>query len=450
MRASSTTRSAASSIVRAASTLGSAAAASSARPSSPLVPSSRTTNGTCGRICSNASISPRATSSPRVMPPKMLNSTAVTFGSERITSTAAVIASAFDAAAGVEEVRRRAAVLRDDVERRHHEAGAVAEDADVAVELDVGQVALLRHPLLRVLAREVAQRGVLGMAVERVVVERHLRVERDERALRRDDQRVDLDEHRLLRDERGVEALEERADRAHEVLVDAGLEREPAAVEGLEAEQRVDVQRRDRLRASPPRPARCPCRRASRASPAAPSRCGRRRTTRRLGRDLRRALDPQLVHGQAADVHAEDRRRVLARLRRVGGDLDAAELAAAADLDLRLDRAGEADRVGGRHRLVDAARGLARREPGSRDARRAAFPGIRGDPSARRGLYSTFILRGSPHPVSEGSRLMPLPSQDDVRHLRRLRNPDRLGDRHLGRLRRRGRSATASRSSAPR
>jgi hypothetical protein len=47
-----------------------------------------------GLICSNASIRPRATSSQRVMPPKMLNSTAVTFSLERITSTALVISSA--------------------------------------------------------------------------------------------------------------------------------------------------------------------------------------------------------------------------------------------------------------------------------------------------------------------------------------------------------------------
>ena len=77
-------------------TFGRFASASSARPSSSLVPSSRTTNGTSGLIWPNASISPRATSSQRVMPPKMLNSTALTFSSERITSTALVIASAFE------------------------------------------------------------------------------------------------------------------------------------------------------------------------------------------------------------------------------------------------------------------------------------------------------------------------------------------------------------------
>src|SRR5919112_1313270 len=47
-----------------------------------------------GLIWLKASIRPRATSSQRVMPPKMLNSTAVTLALERITSTAWVIASA--------------------------------------------------------------------------------------------------------------------------------------------------------------------------------------------------------------------------------------------------------------------------------------------------------------------------------------------------------------------
>ena len=92
-----------------------------------------------GLIWSNASISPLATSSQRVMPPKMLNSTALTLGSDRITSTALVIASAFEPPPGVEEVGGLAAGLGDDVERRHHQPGAVAEDADVAVELHVGQ-----------------------------------------------------------------------------------------------------------------------------------------------------------------------------------------------------------------------------------------------------------------------------------------------------------------------
>ncbi len=61
-----------------------------------FVPSKRTTKGTSGSIWRNASIRPRATSSQRVIPPKMLNSTALTLSSERITSTALVIASALE------------------------------------------------------------------------------------------------------------------------------------------------------------------------------------------------------------------------------------------------------------------------------------------------------------------------------------------------------------------
>src|SRR6202020_1100041 len=66
--ASSTTLAAAPSMVDSVYTLGSWASASRARPSGPLVPSRRTTNGTVGLICLNASISPLATSSQRVMP----------------------------------------------------------------------------------------------------------------------------------------------------------------------------------------------------------------------------------------------------------------------------------------------------------------------------------------------------------------------------------------------
>ena len=236
--------------------------------------------GTVGLIWANASIRPLATSSQRVMPPKMLNSTAVTFSLERITSTALRDRLGARAAARVEEVRGRAAGLGDDVQRRHHEPGAVAEDADVAVELDERQAALAGHLLLRVLGRDVAQRGVVRVAEERVVVERHLRVQRRDLAVGRDDQRVDLDEHRLFLDEGVVEPGQQRAERADDVGVDAGLERQPAGVEVLEAEQRVDVQAGDRVGVASRRPPRCPCRPAWRASPAGAWRSGRRRSTR--------------------------------------------------------------------------------------------------------------------------------------------------------------------------
>ena len=317
-----------------------------------------------GLIWSNASMRPLATSSQRVMPPKMLNSTAVTFSLERITSTALRDRLGVGAAAGVEEVRRLAARVLDDVQRAHDQAGAVAEDADVAVELDVGEVPLAGHLLLRVLVGHVAQRRVVRMAEQRVVVERDLGVERRDLAVGGDDQRVDLDERRVLGDEGVVELAQQRADRADDVGVDAGVEGEPAAVEVLEAEQRVDVQAGDRVRV------------ALGHLLDVHAALGGEHDQRLLGRaveddrrvvlrgDVGGRLHPHLVDGEAADVHADDVRGVLLGLVAVLGDLDAAGLAAAADLHLRLDHARVADLLGGRDGLADRGRGLAR---GDRD-----------------------------------------------------------------------------------
>jgi hypothetical protein len=52
------------------------------------------------------------------------------------------------------------------------------------------------------------------------------------------------------------------------------------------------------------------------------------------------------VHGEAADVHAQDRGGVLLGLRAVVRQLDPAGLAAPADLDLRLDRHRVAELLG--------------------------------------------------------------------------------------------------------
>jgi hypothetical protein len=78
--------------------------------------------------------------------------------------------------------------------------------------------------------------------------------------------------------------------------------------------------------------------------------------------DLGRLLHVQLVHGEAADVHAEDRCRVLLGLGAVLRQLDPARLAAPADLDLGLDHDWVTELLGGLH-------GLGNRW--SRDARQA-------------------------------------------------------------------------------
>ena len=59
------------------------------------------------------------------------------------------------------------------------------------------------------------------------------------------------------------------------------------------------------------------------------------------------------MHGETADVHAEDGLGVGPGLVLVRGDLDPARLAALADGHLRLDDARIADLVGGGYRVVD-------------------------------------------------------------------------------------------------
>src|SRR5438093_1304277 len=66
-----------------------------ARPSLARVPESRTTSGTRGFTSARTSRMPFATSSPRVMPPKMLMSTLRTRSSERTISSAAFTTSSF-------------------------------------------------------------------------------------------------------------------------------------------------------------------------------------------------------------------------------------------------------------------------------------------------------------------------------------------------------------------
>ena len=125
---------------------------------------------------------PLATSSQRVMPPKMLKRIAVDLrvGGDHLERVDDRVG--LRAAAGVEEVGGLAAGVGDDVERRHAEPGAVAEDADVAVELDVGEALLLRHPLLRVLDRAPPRASASSSWRKSArVVDRHLGVERDAR-----------------------------------------------------------------------------------------------------------------------------------------------------------------------------------------------------------------------------------------------------------------------------
>ena len=100
--------------------------------------------------------------SQRMMPPKMLTRMPfdVRVGQDDLERLGDLLLGG--AAADVEEVGRLAAVELDDVHRRHRQAGAVDQAADVAVELDVAQVVLAGLELRRVFLVHVAQLPMSG------------------------------------------------------------------------------------------------------------------------------------------------------------------------------------------------------------------------------------------------------------------------------------------------
>ena len=138
---------------------------------------------------------PLATSSPLVMPPKMLMKIDRTFGSLLMTSSAPAITSALAPPPMSRKLAGLPPTWLTMSTRAHREPGAVGDDADGAVEADVLQ-ALARAPPARASSRTwVASYSlVVGVAEHRVVVEGDLGVERVHLAVGREDQRVDLDE----------------------------------------------------------------------------------------------------------------------------------------------------------------------------------------------------------------------------------------------------------------
>ena len=101
------------------------------------------------------------------------------------------------AAADVEEVRGRAAGVLDHVHGGHGEAGAVDDAADLAVEPDIVEIVLGGLRLARILLRGIVHVGDVVAAEQRVVVERHLGVEREHAVVLGDDQRIDLEHGRV-------------------------------------------------------------------------------------------------------------------------------------------------------------------------------------------------------------------------------------------------------------
>src|SRR5439155_26258166 len=110
----------------------------------------------------------------------------------------------------IAKVRLQTAGDDDYVDSQNRESRPVAEDPDLAVELDVGHALLARESLQRIRCFDVAHLGNVGVTGKRAVVDGELRVERLHLALRRDDQRIDLAQHRVRLDEAAIEVLDDR------------------------------------------------------------------------------------------------------------------------------------------------------------------------------------------------------------------------------------------------
>src|SRR6516225_6597410 len=102
------------------------------------------------------------------------------------------------AAADIKKIGRRLAVKLNDVHGGHGEAGAVDHAADGAVERDIIEIVARRFDFLFVFFVDVAQRHHVGVAVERVVVERNLGIQTNDLAGFGHDQRIDLKQAHVL------------------------------------------------------------------------------------------------------------------------------------------------------------------------------------------------------------------------------------------------------------
>ena len=106
---------------------------------------------------------------------------------------------------------------------------------------------LARGLLLRVHRCEIAHRLHVGMAIERVVVDRHLGIGREQRAIFEEDERIDLNEHGVLGLEDAVQLREHRAKSLALIDRNAGGGHQLHTVEAAVAERWIDMQARQHV-----------------------------------------------------------------------------------------------------------------------------------------------------------------------------------------------------------
>ena len=100
------------------------------------------------------------------------------------------------------------------IHRAHCQPGAIDQTADVAVELHVAEPRLAGADFGRLLLGQIAQLAEILVAKHRVVVERHLGVERQQFARLSDDQRIDFHQAAIAIDEHATHGLHELFGRA--------------------------------------------------------------------------------------------------------------------------------------------------------------------------------------------------------------------------------------------
>ncbi len=244
----------------------------------------------------------------------------------------------------------------DEVERGHHQASAVTDDADVAREADVVEVVLFG------LSLEVVRGSALGvllqvrMSEQGVVVDVEDGVRRHHAVVLGEHQRVDLGVAAVVVVPQAVEGAQRCGHLAGDGVVDPCLRDRSPGLVGVEAKGGGDVFAGDSLGALggnllDVHAALCRdhCDRLALVAV-------HRHADVQFVRELDGVLDEHAVDVQPLHLAAEDALGDLADFRWRVGEVDAAGLAAATDPHLGLYRDRQADPFGGGRRLVDGGR----------------------------------------------------------------------------------------------